>query len=56
VRAYASNGDLMAADVTGGDALERCIANLFSQPDVEYLHLHHAGHGCYLCRVERAGA
>lgn len=56
VRAYNRAGDLIRADVTGGDALEACVSVMFADAEVDCLHLHHAGHGCYLCRVERAGA
>ena len=54
VRAYDRDGDLIHADVTSGDALEACVAAMLEIPAVAALHLHHAGHGCYLCRVERA--
>jgi hypothetical protein len=55
VRAYDTDGNLVGADVCRGEALEDCIGALFDGPAVDSLHLHHAGHGCYLCRVERAG-
>lgn len=56
VRAYNRDGDLIGADVATGDALEACMSALLEVAEVECLHLHHAAHGCYLCRVERADA
>ncbi|MCF7223457.1 DUF1203 domain-containing protein [Marilutibacter chinensis] len=54
VRAYNHDGDLVRADVVTGDALESCVSGMLEVSEVDCLHLHHAGHGCYLCRVERA--
>lgn len=44
---------MVAARVVDGDDVERTIRRLFERQDVEYLHLHNAGPGCYNCRVER---
>ncbi len=54
VRAYEASGDLADSRVTDGADLEAAIDALFSDPRVAFLHLHHAGHGCYSCRVDRA--
>lgn len=56
IRAYAADGDLLAAEVAAGDALERQLSHFLATPEVALLHLHHARHGCYLCRVEPANA
>ena len=56
VRAYGTNGDLVAADLAAGDVLEPCIEAMFRRAEVDFLHLHHAAHGCYLCGVERVAA
>ncbi|MBB1061094.1 DUF1203 domain-containing protein [Marilutibacter spongiae] len=53
VRGYGTNGDLLDADVVPGDALEACIRAMLERGEIEFLHLHHARHGCYLCRVDR---
>ncbi|GAB3345891.1 DUF1203 domain-containing protein [Marilutibacter aestuarii] len=56
VRAYGANGDLLDADVVAGDVLEPCISAMLGRGEVDFLHLHHARHGCYLCRVDRVAA
>jgi hypothetical protein len=54
VRAYDREGGLVRAELTPGSDLPACIERLFVDPDVAYLHLHHAKPGCYSCRVDRA--
>lgn len=54
VRGYDREGIMVAADVTEGSALEACVARLFTDDRVDYLHLHNAKPGCYSCRVDRA--
>ncbi len=44
---------LIAADVQPGERIATAIACAFADPQVRYLHLHHARHGCFACRVER---
>ena len=34
--------------------LEEIVSRLFSDEQVNYLHLHNARAGCYSCRVDRA--
>ena len=53
VRGYDAEGMMIAAAVTEGRDLEAHIDRAFSDPRVEYLHLHNARPGCYNCRVER---
>jgi hypothetical protein len=53
-RAYDSDDMMIDADVAPGDDLEELIERLFDDPDVAYLHLHHAKRGCFSCRVDRA--
>ncbi|MDH5823763.1 DUF1203 domain-containing protein [Luteimonas sp. RD2P54] len=55
LRAYDAAGDMSAAAIAGGHELETAIAGLFADPAVAFLHLHHAGRGCYACCVERVG-
>lgn len=54
VRAFDHRGIMKAAEVAPGTALERLITELFSAPDVSYLHIHNAKPGCYAARVDRA--
>lgn len=54
VRAFDARGMMRAADVTPGTALEAVIEPLFTDPAIEYLHIHNAKHGCYAARVDRA--
>lgn len=54
VRAFDTKGMMQGADVAPGTALERLIDNLFSNPEVAYLHIHTAKYGCYGARVDRA--
>ena len=54
VRAYDARGWIVDSDVTPGAQLEDVIGRLFTDPRVEYLHLHNARHGCYSARVDRA--
>ncbi|MGH7731921.1 MAG: DUF1203 domain-containing protein [Candidatus Eiseniibacteriota bacterium] len=54
IRAYDAEAMLIASEIAEGRVLEEHIERLFSDPRVEYLHLHNARPGCYNCRVERA--
>lgn len=56
VRGYGPEGWIEFADVTEGRELEATIARAFKSPGVDYLHLHHARQGCYVCRVDRTRA
>lgn len=47
---------LIASEVAEGRDLEAAIERYFSEPHVEYLHLHNARPGCFNCRVERTKA
>lgn len=52
-RSYTPDGWMVDADVAPGTGLEALIDRLLADPDVAYLHLHHARRGCYACRVDR---
>lgn len=54
VRAFDAKGMMTGAEVAPGTALESVIKQLFSHPEVEYLHIHNAKPGCYAARVDRA--
>lgn len=53
VRAYDGAAMMKAATVCEGTALEQTIGELFSDPDVAYLHVHNARPGCFNCEVRR---
>ncbi|HEY0941633.1 MAG TPA: DUF1203 domain-containing protein [Steroidobacter sp.] len=53
VRAFDTRGMMEGAEVAPGTALERVIEQLFSNPNVSYLHIHNAKPGCYAARVDR---
>ncbi len=44
---------IVEADVVDGSAIESAIEQYFQREEVSYLHLHYAGRGCYVCRVDR---
>lgn len=54
VRAYDARGMMVDCEVVEGSNLEELIERTFSDPRVEYLHLHNARPGCFNCRVVRA--
>lgn len=52
-RAYGKNAIMLDGSVVPGSKLKAHIEKLFANPQIEYLHLHNAGAGCYSCKVER---
>ena len=54
VRGFAANHMMQAAVVVEGSELEPAIVSLFEAPEIEYLHVHNAGPGCWNCRVVRS--
>lgn len=54
VRAYDRDGMMIDSAVVSGSEIKTHIENLFADSNIEYLHLHNAGAGCYSCKVERA--
>jgi hypothetical protein len=53
VRAYDSDGMMVASDVIEGVALPDGARRLLEDETVAYLHVHNAKAGCYSCRVDR---
>ena len=53
IKAYDRQGDIVAADVVPGTALEDGIERFLSPAGVDFLHIHFARRGCYACRVSR---
>jgi Protein of unknown function (DUF1203) len=54
IRGYDSAGMMLVSEVLDGSKLEEHITRFFSDPKVEYIHIHNARPGCYNCRVDRA--
>ena len=54
VRGYDEAGIMLDADVVEGNVLETLIERLFENPQISYLHLHHARRGGSACRADRA--
>ncbi|WP_226506202.1 DUF1203 domain-containing protein [Pseudomonas sp. MWU16-30317] len=53
LRAYADSGMMIDADVVAGTEIEAVIARIFADPQVSYIHVHHAKRGCYAARIDR---
>jgi hypothetical protein len=53
LRAYADSGMMIDADVVAGTNIEAVIARMFADPQVSYIHVHHAKQGCYAARIDR---
>lgn len=54
IRAFDRAHMMIAADVAQGQKLHNAIIEMFSDPNVQYLHLHNAKPGCYNATVLRA--
>jgi hypothetical protein len=53
IRAYDDRDWIVDSAVGPGSELEILIERFFENSAVRYLHLHHAGHGCFAARVDR---
>ncbi|GGM29583.1 hypothetical protein GCM10009425_45190 [Pseudomonas asuensis] len=53
VRGFDNKGLMIDADVVEGPQLESLIRKLFSNPVIDYLHIHYAKRGCYAARVDK---
>ncbi len=54
VRAYSADAMMVAAKVVDGLELRDTFPELLELPEVEYLHVHNAGPGCFNCEVRAA--
>jgi hypothetical protein len=54
IRAYSKAAMMVAAQVVNGLDLRDVIPQLLEPPEVEYLHVHNAGPGCFNCAVRAA--
>lgn len=52
VRAYDAAGLLRAADVVGGAELEALIERFADRQNIDYLQVHNAAPGCFICQVD----
>ena len=53
LRAFDCNGDLLASRVSKPDEHDPAIRELLSDPRVDHIDAHNAGHGCFSARIER---
>jgi hypothetical protein len=56
LRAYDRRDRMVAATACAGDNAAAELQRLFNDDSVEYVHLHHAQRGCFLCRANRWSA
>jgi hypothetical protein len=54
LRAYDKADMIVAASVCEGVLVAKEIESYFSNDQVDYIHLHNAGRGCFSCQVIRA--
>ncbi|MBD8238979.1 MULTISPECIES: DUF1203 domain-containing protein [Pseudomonas fluorescens group] len=54
LRAFTDDGMMLDADVADGIAIEPVVIRMFANPEVSYIHVHNAKHGCYSGRIDRA--
>ena len=53
LRGFDCNGDLVASRVSAPESHDRAIRELLSDPRVDHIDAHNAGHGCFAARIER---
>jgi len=54
VREYDKKGMMKASLVTEGQHLRENLIEVFNNPEIDYVHIHNAKPGCYMCEVVRA--
>lgn len=54
LRAFDTDGMMVAAELAGGEDADAVIVRLLARPDTGCLHAHFAAWGCFAARVERA--
>ena len=54
LRAYDAAGMMLDAEIVEGADVEKLIARLFANQEVNYIHAHNAKRGCYSGRIDRA--
>ncbi len=53
VRAFSQDGMLLDAGLAMGEAVREPVVRLLDRPEVAWLHVHNAMHGCYAARIDR---
>jgi hypothetical protein len=53
LRGFDASGDLVASRVSAPHAHDGAIRELLSDPRVDHIDAHNAGHGCFSARIER---
>ena len=53
IRAYNKDGIMKEASVVEGTNLRHALLTAFSDPQIDYIHIHNAKPGCYNCVAER---
>jgi hypothetical protein len=53
LRAYDREHMICGAEVIQGALLENTLDRLIKEPQIAYIHLHNAKHGCFFCEVQR---
>lgn len=56
VRGYDARGMMIAADVVAGRELAARLETFLDDGRIMFAHVHHAGPGCFACRVDRLSA
>jgi len=54
VRGYSSQSLMIEGDAVVGEGLEAVLTKQFLNSDVEYIHIHNAGPGCFNCEIKKA--
>lgn len=54
IRGYNSRGLMIAADTSPGTEIVDIVNQQFADTNVDYIHIHNAGPGCFNCSVKRA--
>ncbi len=54
IRQYDKKGMMKASLVTEGRDLGNVLAEVFDNAEIEYVHIHNAKPGCYMCEAVRA--
>ncbi len=53
LRGFDPSGDLVASRVSAPEGHDRAIRELLSDPRIDHIDAHNAGHGCFSARIER---
>lgn len=53
LRGFDANGNLVASRVSAPEGHDEAIRELLSDPQIDHIDAHNAGHGCFSARIER---